>query len=276
MGERGLGLIGVFGVASLIAILAGCWTAAQHGIPVTMWGRGIVAWVVGLAIALALRRSPPLTSDRAAALVAATGVVLLLACFVEPGLDGVHRWIVAGPVRINVAAAILPFLIVVLSGRRWAPVALLMVMLLLVAQPDASQASAVAIAGLCLVVAARQRGVILVAAGVLAVLAVVAWFRPDPLPSVAEVEGIIALAWDRAPIVAVSAVGALALAVATPLLDSVRSRDAAAAALAGYMAVTAFAPAIGAFPVPLVGLTISPVIGFWLGIGALAQRRRSS
>lgn len=276
MGGRRPGLIGLFGAASLVAILAGCWTAAQHGIPVTLWGRGIVAWVVGLAIALVLRRSPPLTSDRAAALLAATGVVLLLACFIDPGLDGVHRWIVAGPVRINVASAILPFLIVMLSGRRWAPVALLMVMVLLVLQPDASQASAVSIAGICLLASGKKSGIALGAAAALSVFAILAWFRPDPLTSVAEVEGIIALAWDRAPIVAVIAVGALAVAVATPLLGGVRSRDAAAAALAGYMAFTAFAPAIGAFPVPLVGLTISPVIGFWLGIGALAQRRRSN
>lgn len=276
MGGRRPGLIGLFGAASLVAILVGCWTAAQHGIPVTMWARGIVAWVIGLAIAFVLRRSSAIARDRAAALVAVTGLVLLAACFVDSGLDGVHRWIVAGPVRVNVASVILPFLIVVLSGRRWAPVALLAVMLLLTLQPDASQASAVAIAGICSFVSGKKSGIALGAVVVLSVLAIVAWFRPDPLPSVAEVEGIIALAWDRAPIVAVIAVGALALAVATPLLGSVRSRDAAAAALAGYIAVTAFAPAIGAFPVPLVGLTISPVIGFWLGIGALAQRRRSS
>lgn len=28
-------------------------------------------------------------------------------------------------------------------------------------------------------------------------------------------------------------------------------------------------PLLGAFPVPLVGMSMSPIIGFWAGIGAL-------
>jgi hypothetical protein len=40
--------------------------------------------------------------------------------------------------------------------------------------------------------------------------------------------------------------------------------------------VQALAPAFGAFPVPLVGIGMSPVVGFWLGAGALAAARRSN
>lgn len=112
--------------------------------------------------------------------------------------------------------------------------------------------------------------------GVVAVLGIIAWARPDPLAGVAEVEGIIGLAWQRAPLVAAVAVTSLAIAVGAPVLSSSRSNRAPARALAAYMAVTAIAPAIGAFPVPLIGMSMSPVIGFWLGIGMLVAQRRQA
>lgn len=112
--------------------------------------------------------------------------------------------------------------------------------------------------------------------GVVAVLGIIAWARPDPLAGVAEVEGIIGLAWQRAPLVAAVAVTSLAIAVGAPVLSGSRSNRATARALAAYMAVTAIAPAIGAFPVPLIGMSMSPVIGFWLGIGMLVAQRRQA
>jgi hypothetical protein len=45
-------------------------------------------------------------------------------------------------------------------------------------------------------------------------------------------------------------------------------------ALAVYCAVVSLAPALGAFPVPLVGMGMSAILGFWLGAGALAAAAR--
>ncbi|HET6764336.1 MAG TPA: hypothetical protein VFH27_11710, partial [Longimicrobiaceae bacterium] len=51
----------------------------------------------------------------------------------------------------------------------------------------------------------------------------------------------------------------------------------AAWVLAAYLAVSAVSAAIGTFPVPLVGIGMSPVVGFWLGCGSLvAVSRRSN
>ena len=35
------------------------------------------------------------------------------------------------------------------------------------------------------------------------------------------------------------------------------------------------APAVGAFPVPLVGMGPSPILGAWLGVGLLAAAARA-
>ncbi|MBX9731195.1 MAG: hypothetical protein K2X59_07690 [Sphingomonas sp.] len=202
-------------------------------------------------------------------------LLLITACFADPGLQGVHRWIVIGAIRINAAAIVLPLMIVVLGQRAWAAIALIAALLLLVAQPDASQASGFAVAAIILLLAGKRTRGALASMGIMAVLGLIAWSRPDPLVSVAEVEGIIGLAWQRAPVVAAVAVVALALATAAPILAGSRSTRATALALAAYMAGTAIAPAIGAFPVPLVGISMSPIIGFWLGIGALGARSQA-
>jgi hypothetical protein len=39
--------------------------------------------------------------------------------------------------------------------------------------------------------------------------------------------------------------------------------------LATYFALSALTPLVGTFPVPLVGMGMSPIIGFWLGCGSL-------
>ena len=81
-----------------------------------------------------------------------------------------------------------------------------------------------------------------------------------------EVEGIVGLAWDMSPVLAALAVLTLAGTTLAPLLAA---RSPAACGLTTYLALCALAPAFGAFPVPLVGMGVSPVLGAWLGFGAL-------
>ena len=149
---------------------------------------------------------------------------------------------------------------------------------LLGVQPDASQATAFG-AGLAVlaVVAPAPRpwriGLVLLASG----LALVSWFRPDPLEAVAEVEEIIALASAVSPVLAVLAVTLIAGASAAPALAA-RGTPAgdAGLALSAYMLVAAAMTVLGAFPVPLLGVGMSPILGFWLGAGLLAARLRSA
>lgn len=266
-------IFGLFGIASLIAVLVGCWTAARVGLQVGLWGRMIVAWAIGLSLAIAIGRA---SVTKRWQHVAFAGVVMagLLACFVDTGLQGVHRWVVIGPVRFNVAALTLPMFVVLLGQHGRAVLAVLPI-LLLVAQPDASQASALAAAALCLLSIGDRRRESLAVGGALAALVMAAWLCPDPLPRLPEVEGIEVLGWQQSPSVAILGVLALGVATLAPLRAGFRSRDRTAMALAAYFAANAIASAIAAFPVPLIGMSVSPVIDFWLGIGALARVGRT-
>lgn len=273
-------LIMVFGAASLIAVLAGCWAASNAGVPVATWARMIAAWVIGLGMAIYLARLPR-WGDRRALAFAAGVTVLLLLSFADAGLAGVHRWVVIGPVRLNVAALVLPVAIVVIAGRSWAAWAGLAIMVLLVAQPDASQASGFAVAAAAaaaVLTGARARnGFAGAALATIILLGALSWLRPDPLASVAEVEGIVGLAWHQHPALAILAVTALVLATITPVVIGYAGQpDPAARAITAYMIITAALPIIGAFPVPLVGMSMSPILGFWLGIGMLVAQRRQA
>ncbi|HEU4559753.1 MAG TPA: hypothetical protein VFS20_18005 [Longimicrobium sp.] len=207
--------------------------------------------------------------------------VVLAATLLNPGQEGVHRWIDVGPVHMNAAALLLPAAVVALAtaaDRGWAWLAAAGMLGLLVLQPDASQAAALG-AGMLVVLASLRAPAPVRAGGAAAtVLAVVAaCIRPDPLTPVPEVEGIIGLAWASSPVMAVATVALLAATALFPLRLAGRSRRfTPALALAACCAVQALAPAFGAFPVPLAGIGMSPVLGFWLGAGALAAARRSN
>lgn len=87
-----------------------------------------------------------------------------------------------------------------------------------------------------------------------------AWTRPDPLQSVPEVEGIIGLALTVSPLLAMFCIASLAAAIA----------------LFTCFLVCALMPLLGAFPVPLVGMGMSPILGYWLGIGTLIAVKATS
>jgi cell division protein FtsW (lipid II flippase) len=265
-----------FGLLSLLTVALGCAIAAAHGVGAGSWARNLVAWGVGAAAASVVARRPAILPGFLSAAAAALAVTLLNA-----PVDGVHRWIDVGPLHINAAAVLLPAATValaVLHDRRWHWLAAAAILGLLVVQPDASQATAFG-AGMLVVLASLRAPVAVRAGGAAAtVLAVAAaWLRPDPLAPVPEVEEIIGLAWAWSPLAAAAAVALLAATALWPLRMAVADRPAkvAALALAACCVVTALAPMFGAFPVPLVGVGMSAILGFWVGAGALAAAHRS-
>jgi cell division protein FtsW (lipid II flippase) len=207
----------------------------------------------------------------------------LAASFLGPAQEGVHRWLKLGPLHINVAMLLLPAAVVALAvlgrNRRWPWGVAFIALALLLLQPDASQATALgACLGLLAAFAAGPgavRGALVVAAGVLAGLS---WLRPDPLGPVAEVEEVIGLAYAVSPLAAGLALISLAAVAAAP---GFAARSAPPVQrLAGWALSLCFLlwmtmPLLGVFPVPLVGIGMSPILGAWLGVGLLAALLRS-
>ena len=202
-GDRRVILV-AFGVSSLIAVAVGAWVCARHGVPARLWGLNLAAWMVGAVAAVLIGGA---TAARRGWVVVYVTPFLLAASLAFPGRDGVHRWVSAGPLQVNIAMLILPMFVVALAATRsgqpgrW--LAALACLLVLGLQPDASQATALGLALTVILggeaVAPRWR---------LASLAAIwgfvawAWVRPDPLEPVPPVEEIFRLAAGQSTLLA--------------------------------------------------------------------------
>ncbi|QSQ22435.1 hypothetical protein JY651_46205 [Pyxidicoccus parkwayensis] len=265
----------LFAVTSGIAVLVGCIVVAVSEDSEAAWARNAWVWAAGALISFVMARAA--TQRMAWGCLLLTPAVMVATLF-SSGPSGVHRWVVLGPFWLNAAELLLPMTVVAWAeavARRsplWASVSVIGVILAL--QPDASQAVALAGAVIAVLLTVPSSNVFrLLVAVVPVAAAMVAIFRPDLLQPVPEVEGIIGLALETSPALAVLAVLALAGAVLSPLAAVAGSR-AAAVGLTVYFALSALAPCLGAFPVPLVGMGVSPILGAWFGMGLLAAGLR--
>lgn len=269
-----------FGGVSLIAVATGAAVCAASGVPAGLWGRNLAAWVVGAAAAAGIAWAWRPAMAPVALWLAPTG---LAATFLAPGMDGVHRWTDLGPLHMNMAMLLLPAAVAALPAEdgvgRLSWVAMLLALALLAAQPDASQATTLAaVLALVVVATVRRAGLRLGLIAVVLVIAVIGWLRPDPLLPVPEVEGIVGLAFAVSPAAGGLAVLSLAAVAAAPVLwtrTGAPGLRLAGAALGLCLLGCAVTPMLGAFPVPLVGVGLSPILGAWLGAGVLAGRMRA-
>lgn len=269
-------LLFAYGLLSLAAVAIGAWVCAVSGVPTGSWLRNLVVWPLSLLLAVGLAVT---ARERIAAVLLPGAVAVLAATLAGVPQEGVRRWLDIGPLHMNVAFVVLPMVVVALSwtaGRWWSWASAFVGLAVLVAQPDASQATAFGAALVVLALGAPATrpvriGLILLSGA----LSAASWLRPDPLAPIAEVEEILALAYAVSPFLAGLAVLLITAVALAPAAGAGRTpvRDAGLA-LSAYMLVTAATTVFGAFPMPLLGVGLSPILGFWLGVGLLGARLR--
>jgi hypothetical protein len=265
-------------LASVPALLVGVLTMRMSDVPAVLWGQNLAAWAVGTLLCLGLWRTRSSPGRwRWFDLTALLTLAALAATLLTPGVDGVHRWLPLGPVRLHAAAVLLPLLLVALQGLAqargwWISAAVAAgVMLLLLLQPDAAQATAFAAGCLVLLLPAAGRDPLRLAAMlVLLVIAGLTWLRKDPLAPVPYVEGIVGLAAGLGAGWAVAAVVSLLL-LPLPFFHVGRAGNHVGLALGAYVAITVLAAFQGNFPVPVMGYGVSPILGYLAGLGVLMR-----
>lgn len=269
MSRPGWRLVSSFAVLSAIAVASGVVTMVLADIPTSRWIPNVAAWLVGALAAVVVVRAKP--GHRSWLSIAFIGALLLAATLTGPDQMGVRRWIAIGPLSGNIAALVLPAVIVALARlgatHRATPIIATLLVATLVLQPDASQAIALALASLAVLLPARSPlGWSAVASiGGMAGLSLV---QPDPLMPVPEVEQIIQMAGSVH--IALAAVAVATLAALPLVVWRMCPADTAARALAAYTGAVIAAPVFGWFPVPLVGAGMSFPLGLWLGVALLA------
>jgi hypothetical protein len=145
----------------------------------------------------------------------------------------------------------------------------------LVLQPDASQASAFAVAA-AVVLLQRGRAHVSdwVAGGIVGGSALLAWSRHDPLEAVPHVEGIRGLAANLGAVWLIASALALVLLPLPFISDALRRREQRpdGFALAAYFGIVCVEPFIGAYPVPILGYGLSPMVGYFAALGWIILR----
>ena len=266
-------------VASVPALAVGVLAMRAADVPAGVWGQNIAAWVAGALLCLAVWRArTSIPSPVVADLTALVTLGALVATLLAPGMDGVHRWVSLGPVRLHPAALLLPVLLTALERlagvRGWWVAALVAegVVSALLLQPDAAQATAFAAAsGVLLLPGVRRSVPRLIAVVSLPALAGLSWLRRDPLAPVAHVEGIVGLAGKLGMGGTAAAVVSLLLLPVPFLLVGRGVGRRTGLALGAYVSVTLLVAFVGNFPVPVMGYGVSPIIGYLLGVGAFLR-----
>ncbi|SEU34013.1 hypothetical protein [Stigmatella erecta] len=245
----------------------------------------VLALLLGGACVGLWRLGSPLRRDLRLRVMACAAFAAITATLAFPGLDGVHRWLPLGPLRLNASAAFLPWLLAGMSASQ-AGVRRLCTVLAVLAQgvhwlqPDAAQAAALAGGTLILMGPGAPwpgKPLRMAVVGWMGGLAVGTWARADPLAPVAHVERILFLAADRGPLWlgATGAVGALLLgAFLLTARASTPARARVVLAFGTAFALTLGATFLGNFPVPLMGAGAGPVLGWYAFAAVLALPER--
>ena len=264
----------VYALFSFAAVASGGATLYLSGSAPGLVSLNSVAWLAGAAASFAIMASGGHWVRTSAVPIAVAG---LGAVFLFPDVDGVHRWLNLGPLAVNAAALLLPVTIVAIAqtGIR-TPISIaasFLILGILILQPDASQVTAFAVAVSVMLAYSDRPGRVKAMALMLLLASIAfAWMRPDGLQPVPQSELVIELAWRESSLLAAVSLIALAGAALIPLarrnpLPSTGETQA----LTGYFLAAALCTFVGHYPVPMVGLGMSFVVGYWLGIGLLCS-----
>jgi cell division protein FtsW (lipid II flippase) len=227
---------------------------------------GFIIWFTG-------RRLAPPTRPATRALLASVSIVAIALPFAFKGVLGVHRWISVAGLRLHAAAIVAPLLVLCVAAAASHRIASALAIaatagIILALQPDAAQATslAVACAVILLCTGTRQPRHALLSAALLVAIAGASFIRPDALPPVAHVEQIFAVVASTGPARAAMATIALLLLPLPFFVAWQRDRRPTAFALGVYVTMTVLAPAWGTFPVPIMGYGASPIVGYFIAL----------
>ena len=257
-------------LAPLPAVTVGAAVARAQGIPVAAFAPNLLAMFLGMALVLGCRPGRTAARKTWTRWLPLAGAILVGLTLLFPGLDGVHRWLVLGPVRLNASTVVSPWLLAgVHAQARRSPgraLALLGALLLVhVLQPDAGQATALALGGLVLIWRAPLATSATRAVAVVLVLSIagLAWSRPDPLPALDHVERVLALGLSHGAGFAVATVMAMALLLAPMLVARGHASPALALGFTVYVLAAVAVTFFGNYPVPVMGAGAGPVLGWY-------------
>lgn len=262
-----------------VAVAMGLAYMKAAGAPPRYLLVNFAALVLGATSWLALGRAGRSRLAGGGLATLALSVPLLLTAFFGIASDGAARWVIVGPLSLQVSLIVLPAMTILYARRpdSAGTAGMIVAALALALQPDRAMAGVLAATLLALLLATPGRNPILAAAA--AILAF-GWtmLTPDSLQASAFVDRILYSAFDVHPLAgAAVATGAAALIVpaAIGLWRGAGDRAPLLAFGACWSTMVA-AAALGNYPTPLVGYGGSAVLGYLLSVALLPGGARES
>jgi len=269
-------------LAAVPALVVGAFVMSRSGVGYGLWLQNVVVGAILTVVCVVLAAVPGYRGRASSAVWTGATIVALLvlaATLTQAGVDGVRRWLPIGPLRLHVASVALPVLVIAIarqvsSGAErnrslLARIVTIAAVAALLMQPDASQASAFGLAvAVLLLWGRRPSSADWLVVMIVAVCAGGTWFRSDPLAPVPYVEGVVGLAADIGLGWHVACLVALVLLPLPFLVTAVSSKGEGTVhlAIAVYLVAVCAAPFMGAYPVPVIGHGLSPILGYFFAL----------
>lgn len=265
----------------LPSIFIGILAMISYGVPTIIWIQNIIIWLLGTIFGCVylIRNKRKQLSNMNLSLTFFIIVFLLVLPFWFNGLDGVHRWISFGFIKINVASVFLPLLIIHLWKLSKNNNVLFIgltyfALILMLFQPDAGQVTAFASAiAIILWNKINSKMLRLLNLTLLAILVIISWLFLDDLEPVPYVEQIILLVADMGIVWLFLGVISLLLLIFS-FYYYVKKTTIISISLGVYFLMTMIVTSFGNFPMPIMGYGTSPILGYLIAITWLINRNR--
>lgn len=269
-------------ISGFPAAITGAIAMYAHDVSLQIVLSNIIILILGwLVSCYAVYKSTGSRKSRYFGKVGSLLIVILYAfTFVDPGIEGVHRWITIGPLKLYISSIFAPLLMIALwqllkqNKELWASVITLTGAILLVLQPDASQLTAFAVPMMFLFYREiSNRLISFLNIGILFILAVLSWIFLDSLPSVIHVEEILGLVRDMGFIWSILGVVSLLILPLPFFFVSNQEDKILSKSLGVYFSTVIISTFFGNFPVPIMGYGISPILGYLFAITWLIRTK---
>lgn len=255
------------------SIFVGIFAMRYHGVPSSAYLQNLVifllCWVISCFVIY--KKIKPLNTGLI--WIIALFIIMYALTFIDSGVGGVHRWVLLGPIRLYVSSIFSPMLLVILwklleeKRNLIAVIGTILVSMILIFQPDASQITALGIPLMVMIYSRMNTRYLSIATITgLAAMIIMSWIYLDELPPVEYVEGIFSIVVSMGTIWMIMGVVSLLILPLPFLILPKPGYHLLSRCIGLYFLLILIAPVFGNFPVPVMGYGVSPIIGYVTGI----------
>lgn len=261
-------------IIAIPSVLIGAIAMYLNKISIGIWSQNIIALLIsGLISYLVLNGRPRISKRKSFGFIIPITIILLFLTFLNSGIEGVHRWISIGAIRINVASVVLPILFIeiwrILKILNWwySMIVTIAVSILLALQPDASQTTGFVYPMAILLLSKANKSVIrYIFIGLISIIPIICWIFIDSLPPVDYVEDIVLMVQNLGTVWHLIGITSLALLPLPFIILATKNYKLISTCLGLYFTIILISTLFGNFPVPLMGYGISPIIGYLIAL----------